>query len=149
MSELKDGILNVNGFFISKDTKPEDFKKLSERDVEIQVSRRGHTFVKMLRPIFGQGFVGYVNVNYSARGGSPSVTIRPMVVDSITKQEDRVKIALYSSRKWLKSMLDVEPTSESTTAVSYEFSWGEISAGCWEDREYGLMGGYITIEYEG
>lgn len=149
MSELKDGILNVNGFLLSKNTKPQDLEALSAADVKIEKSRKGDVFVQFLKPIFGTGFMGYVSVDFYIRKTYPEISIMPKVIDSITSSEDRAKIALFSSKKWLKSVIGVEPTTEDGMSILYKFDWGHILADCWQDRDYGLMGGGIGIKYEG
>lgn len=148
MTDLSKGIIELEGIKLSKNTSVDDFKNVNNPNVDIKVSKHGHTYVKFKTPIVAADIAMYVNVACYTDSNSPEFELRPSMPVSIVDRGcgERPKYCLALSKKWLKGMINDEP-NEDSESISYSYEWGSIVALVNKDRDYGLRGGEINIRF--
>lgn len=149
MTDLKNGIIDIGGFEFSPKTTLEEAKKYFGEGIRVVKLNSDITKSKFNSPIYLSKDKYISSFILDGEGNIVSITIFTVISDSITDSEERAMFSLNSSKEWLKSLLIDEPTSECRQSILYSFNWGYISARCQDDRDYGVVGGYIKIEYKG
>ena len=148
MTELKNGIIDINGLIISKETKLADFQNHPMVSKIHQTEKAAH--INISEPICVNGINAYIKVRLPISKQLPYVIeITPKLPPEL-KTNDTEQLArnlLQISKQWLKGMIDEPPTTEGTQSILYSYSWGIIDARLYMTRDYGLTGGIINIEY--
>lgn len=148
MMDLKNGILDVHGFLLTKDAKLSDFYDLPKEDVKIKTSRLGSIYIKFLHPLHSNGIDVTVEVSFYKRSESPKIVLWPAVPSELRgKYVDITKYRVEASKKWLKGLIDTEPTVSTSSSVYYEFEGVEYLSLARKDPHYGLVGGEIEVTF--
>lgn len=146
--DLKNGILDVHGFLLTKDAKLSDFYDLPKEDVKIKTSRLGSIYIKFLHPLHSNGIDVTVEVSFYKRSESPKIVLWPAVPPEVGTDYDEItKYKVEASKKWLKGLIDTEPTVSTSSSVYYEFEGVEYLSLARKDRHYGLVGGEIEMTF--
>ena len=148
MTDLTRGIIEIEGMTLSRNTKAVDFENISNPNIQVTVSKRGHTYVKFKNPIVAGNISVFVNVACYTDSPIPEFELRPAVPDEL--RGDPVEISKYkvsASKQWLKKMINGNPTTDCDTGTSYHFSDIHITSFAQEDIHYGLRGGEIKIRF--
>lgn len=148
MTDLSKGIIEIDGIILSRNTKPSDFSSVSSDIAKVAVSKRGHTYVNFLNPIQANGIDVFVEVNCYLDAEVPEIKLFPKVPAELKGKYDEIaRYKVATSKKWLKRMIDCEPTSESAESILFSFEWGYIRSATRDDVHYGLIGGEINLRY--
>lgn len=149
MTDLKNGILDVHGFLLTKDTKLSDFYDLPEEDVKIKTTERGNTYIDFIRPLHSNGIDVYVRISFYNSSTSPKIVLLPAVPSELSgKYVDITKYRVEASKKWLKGLIDTEPTVSTSSSVYYEFEEVEYLSLARKDNHYGLVGGELDVIFK-
>ena len=148
MMDLKNGILDVHGFLLTKDTKLSDFYGLPAEDVKIKTTERGNTYIDFIRPLHSNGIDVAVEIYFFKGSTSPKIVLWPAVPPEVGTDYDEItKYKVEASKKWLKGLIDTEPTVSTSSSVYYEFEGVEYLSLARKDRHYGLVGGEIEMTF--
>lgn len=148
MMDLKNGILDVHGFLLTKDTKLSDFYGLPAEDVKIKTTERGNTYIDFLHSLHSNGIDVTVEISFYKGSSSPKITLWPAVPSKLRgKYVDITKYRVEASKKWLKGLIDTEPTVSTSSSVYYEFEGVEYLSLARKDPHYGLVGGEIEVTF--
>lgn len=150
MTDLKNGIIDVDGFIITPKTTRSDFETLSQDKMKVEISKRGNKYYTLLTPVIAGGISMYIDPNFNSDGTLRSLELNPVIPSDMPQktQQDGVKNALECSKRWLKAVMDVTPTNDiADNCLSYSFSWGYVITAIYKDRDYGIRGGYTTIRF--
>lgn len=144
--DLKNGILDVHGFLLTKDAKLSDFYDLPKEDVKIKTSRLGSIYIKFLHPLHSNGIDVTVEVSFYKRSESPKIVLWPAVPSEIGSSCDKIaKYKVEASKKWLKGLIDTEPDFSSDSCIYYKFAVVKYYSSVIPDPHYGLIGGEIQV----
>ncbi len=148
MTDLSKGILDVGSITLSQNTTASDFDNVASSDIKVEVSKRGHTYVKFLKPLTVNAIDMYVEVACYSDSDTPEITLYPVVPPELNgKYEEVAKHKVEVSKRWLKGIIQDPPTSESCESILFSYDWGYIRSATREDIHYGLVGGEITIRF--
>lgn len=148
MTDLTKGIIEIEGMALSRNSQASDFNNLINPKINVQTSKRGHTYVKFSNPIITNDVAMYVTVAFYVDSDIPEIELLPSVPEELKGKYDEVaKYKLKASKRWLKGMIDGEPSSESIGSILYSYDWGYIRSATRDDIHYGLVGGEIGIKF--
>ena len=138
----------VEGITLSQNTKASDFANVVSPNIKVEVSKRGHTYVKFLKPVTANAIDMYVEVSCYSDSNIPEITLHPVIPPELNgKYEEVAKHKVEVSKRWLKGIIQDRPTSESRESILFSYDWGYIRSATREDIHYGLIGGEITIRF--
>lgn len=152
--DLKNGVFDLGGYPLTKDTTIDDIPEIEKYNVEVAESKRhpGEVFFVDSKQYISFGGVSMrTDVVLGKEDKAPTIRMYPIPDPNSKGGKDAVEScmwALEQSKKWLKAALfDVEPSEESDHHIYYAFSWGGIGAFCHEERVYGMTGGHIKVKF--
>ena len=120
MTDLSKGIIELEGIVLSRNTKASDFVELSNPNIKVTISKRGHTYVKFLKPLTANGVEMYVEVNCYKDSDTPEIVLFPNIPTELVGKFDEIaKYKIEASKKWLKSMVEATPTTDCEIGTSY------------------------------
>lgn len=140
MTDLKNGIIEIDGFVITPKTTKDNFEKLPKEKVKIVVSKRGNKYFTLLTPIIANGIPMYIEPDFAANGTLTGLTLKPTIPASMpyTDYHDSARNALECCKIWLKSFIDIPPTADNKHCIYYKFGIVDYYASILEDRDYGV-----------
>lgn len=150
MTDLTKGIIEINGFILTRDSKVSDFDSLTESDARILTSKRGNKYITFLQPINSNGVDCYVEVSFYTDSTTPDIKFFPSVPDELKGDpvaQSKYKVA--AAKQWLKGMLDEEPHTSNDSCVFYKFDDVDYFSSVSDDIHYGLVGGEINVTFHG
>lgn len=149
MTDLTKGIIEIEGMTLSRNTKASDFENINNPNIQVTISKRGHTYVKFKNPIVADGVPMFINVACYTDSDIPAISISPSIPDSVVDNGygERQYFALSESKKWLEAMIKELPRTSSASCVFYNFDSVDYYASLSNDREYGIVGGNIVVTY--
>lgn len=140
MIDLETGIMKIEGIVMTPDSKLEDFKKYDTNLVDIDVWGKGWGIVMIKKWIRSNGIDASVKFRIDENEDSRQLIIEP----TLTNQSGMR--LLDASKKWLKGMAHGS-YKETDNSIIGEYNWGSLIAHCVPDRDYGIVGGEIKIDY--
>lgn len=149
MTDLKNGIIEINGFtFTPKTTLDEMLQFFGENVRTLEVATG--TKVKFLKRYYLTEDLYSYAFNFDDKGRITTFSLIPVVPDSVVDHGygERAKHKLESSKKWLKEMIYIQPTTDCNEGISYHFKDCHISAFVQNDLHYGMLGGEITVYFD-
>lgn len=142
MIDLKTGLVRINGITIGGKTVLADFEKYKDDLVHINDRGDGRGIVRFLDKVYCNGIEAGVKLEINER-----LNLRRLVITPSLQEIEGMSL-LDASKLWLKGMAKGE-YNETDDAISGKYSWGYICAQYRKDRDYGLVGGDIIINFEG
>lgn len=150
MTDLKKGIIEIDGYVVSSASQASDFDDISPETAKREVSKRGHTYVRFLTPIVANEVAMYVNVAFYTDSQIPEIELRPSIPPELKgRYEEVAKYKLSVAKRWLKGMIASEPHASNNSCVFYKFDDVDYFSSISNDVHYGLVGGEISITYHG
>ena len=150
MTDLTKGIIEINGFTLTKNSKPSDFVNLSAEEAKVQVSKRGHTYIKFTKPMHSNGVDVFVEVAFYADSEVPEIKMWPSVPSELKGKYDEIAWhKLAAAKKWLKGMIAGTPHTSNDSCVFYKFDSVDYFSSINKDVHYGLVGGEIDVTFRG
>lgn len=147
MTDLTKGIIEIEEMVLSRNSQASDFNNLVNPNIDVQTSKRGHTYAKFLNPIIANDVAMHVEISLYADSDIPEIKLFPSVPAELKGKYDEVaKYKLKASKQFLKAVID-DKADEDAESICYSYKWGYIIALVSEDRDYGLRGGEITIRF--
>lgn len=148
MTDLTKGIIEIDGFVLTKDTKLSDFNILSDDVIKTQISKRGNTYIKFCKPINSNGIDAYADVSFYTNSTIPKIQFLVSVPSELHgKYEEIAKYKVEAAKKWLKGMIAETPTTDCEEGISFHFKDVSFSSFVHSDVHYGLIGGEIDVTF--
>lgn len=142
MIDITTGEMKLNGVVIRPDMGIEDFKRYPANQVTVRDRGNGRGIITLTQLVVSNGISARVKVWINGLTGSFRVTVLP----DLTGQNGMD--LLGASKAWIFGMIPESYFSKSTdSCLTAAFSWGSIVAQYLPDREYGVKGGDLQIEY--
>ena len=146
MTDLKNGIIEIDGFEFRPGVKDEDvliYFADKARVLELASGRK----VKFTKPFYLADDIYSYAFNFNQDGLLSHFSLIPEVPSYVIDHGygEQTKYKLEISKKWLKGMIDDSPASESDESILYSFAWGYIRSATRDDIHYGLVGGEIDV----
>jgi len=148
MTDLKNGIIKINGFVFRPETTKADVLNFFGNKVRViefpQIDK-----VKFLERFYITDNIYSYSFNFDKETGKISkIGLIPTVCKDITGNPIAVaESKLEQSKEWLKIFLPDEIASEDDESICYSYDWGYVIAMVHKDIHYGLLGGEIEIVY--
>lgn len=140
MIDLETGIMDIEGVVMTPDSKLEDFKKYDANLVGIDVWGKGWGIITIKKWIRSNGIDAGVKFRIDEGENSRQIIIEPTLIN-----QSGMKL-LDASKKWLKGMA-LGRYKETDNSIIGEYNWGSLIAHYVPDRDYGIVGGEIKIDY--
>lgn len=140
MIDLETGIMDIEGVVMTPDSKLEDFKKYDTNLVGIDVWGKGWGIITIKKWIRSNGIDAGVKFRIDEGENSRQIIIEPTLIN-----QSGMKL-LDASKKWLKGMA-LGSYKETDNSIIGEYNWGSLIAHYVPDRDYGIVGGEIKIDY--
>lgn len=140
MIDLKTGIAEIEGVVMCPDSKLKDFKKYDADLVDVDLWGEGWGIVMIKKWVRSNGVDASVKFQIDEGENSRQLIIEPTLIN-----QSGMKL-LDASKKWLKGMT-LGSYKETDNAIMGEYDWGYLIAHYVPDRDYGVIGGEIKIEY--
>lgn len=147
MTDLSKGIIEIDGFEVKPGTTLEEMKNFFGDKVRVLDLSTGPR-LKLQKPYYVAPNIYAYGFNFDQNNILRSFGFVPEVPEDLRGQYIEVaKYKVEASKKWLKGMIDEAPTSEGDENICYSYKWGYVIAQLYEDRDYGLRGGEIDVEF--
>ena len=140
MIDLETGIMDIEGVVMTPDSKLEDFKKYDANLVGIDVWGKGWGIITKKKWIRSNGIDASDKFRIDEGENSRQIIIEPTLIN-----QSGMKL-LDASKKWLKGMA-LGSYKETDNSIIGEYNWGSLIAHYVPDRDYGIVGGEIKIDY--
>lgn len=148
MTDLANGIIDVNGFELTRYTQLREFENLPKGVVNIQKSKRGNTYIKFLDPLHSNGVDVIVEVSFFSDSPDPEIKLFPKVPSEL--KGDYIAISQYklsSAKQWLAGVIKTPPDTSNSSCVFYRFGFVEYFSSVSRDLHYGMSGGEICVTF--
>ena len=151
MTDLSKGIIEIEGVVLSKNTCANDFINLNNPNIDVKISKRGHTYINFLNPIVFNDIAMFVKVACYTNSDVPEIKLFPSIPPSVVDHGygEIPKYKLDAAKQWLKGMINSEPKTSNDSCVFYKFDDVDYFSSISEDIHYGLIGGEINITFHG
>ena len=140
MIDLKTGIVEIEGVVMGPDSKLEDFKKYDTNLVDVDVWEKGWGIITIKKWIRSNGIDASVKFRIDEGENSRQIIIEPTLINQSGMN------LIDASKKWLKGMA-FGSYKETDNSFIGEYNWGSLIAHYIPDRDYGIVGGEIKIDY--
>lgn len=141
MIDLETGRIEINGVVIEPHFMMHDFEKYGKEKVDIHNRGNGRGIISILEFVNSNGIDAEVYIEINEKLDARRVIITPVLSDS------EEMTLLEASKLWLKGMANGNYI-ERPNSISGSYGWGYIAAQYRRDRDYGVIGGEIIIEYK-
>ncbi len=149
MDKLKNGIIEVDGIVLGKDTTLEDLQNIG---IDKATQRfHGNQYLELLfnKPIESDGVTFNISVRVSQKDDSKVILIDPRLNNTFKNLVDESRAKQEVCEEWLKRNMDVPPTRDTNGGIVYEFDWGDLYSASVEHINFGHMEGCIQLVYGG
>ena len=140
MIDLETGIMDIEGVVMTPDSKLEDFKKYDTNLVGIDVWGKDWGIITIKKWIRSNGIDASVKFRIDEGENSRQIIIEPTLINQSGMN------LIDASKKWLKGMA-IGSYKETDNSFIGEYNWGSLIAHYIPDRDYGIVGGKIKIDY--
>lgn len=141
MINLNTGVIELDGIVITPKSTLKDFKKYRKK-VDIDDMGNGRGTVGLVNSFSSNGINAEIEIDINEDRKYMYVYINPSI-------ENHPKLeTLEASKQWLKGIVIGEYTEDEDSLYG-TYDWGYIVAQYREDRDHGIVGGEITMKYEG
>ena len=148
MTDLSKGIIDIEGIILSRNTRASDFINITNPNIKVNISKRGHTYVTFLKPLCKNDIDMYIEVACYKDECIPEIVIYPAIPSELQgRYEDVAKYKLEASKQWLSTMIDAQPHTSNTSCIYYKFDLVDYYSAIREDLHYGLLGGEIQVSF--
>ena len=147
MNKLKDGIVEVSGLVLDKDTTITDLQNIG---IDKAVQRfHGNLYLEVLfnEPVESDGVTFNVIVRAASKDNSKVIMLDPKLNVPLRNIVDESREKQEICEQWLKRNMDVPPTRDTDDGIFYDFDWGHIYSAAAEHINFGHIRGCIQMIY--
>lgn len=148
MTDLTKGIIEINGFTFKPGTKIDDVLAFFGDKVRVLELSTGPR-VKLAKPFYITDGIYAYNFDFSSNGKLQRFGLCPVAPPELDgKYNEIARYALTTSKRWLKSTIKENPTTDCEEGISYHIEGVHISAFVRTDVHYGLVGGEVVVRFD-
>ncbi len=147
MTDLTKGIIEIQGFTITPDTTMDEMLVFFGDKVRVSNLSTGPK-IKFLTPFYLTENIYSYAFNFTDSGKIKNFSLIPVSPTELTDAVGIAKYKLSIAKEWLDKTIGSPPNTTNDMCVSYSFAPNcHVGAQCYKDRDYGLVGGEISIIY--
>ena len=147
MERIKEGIVEVDGIVLDKDT---SYKDLETMDIDKAVVRdHPHGYLEAIfnHPVTSDGIDFQVSVRIRRVGGAKVILLDPKIKKPVHGKLDVSREKQEICEEWLKRNMGIEPTRDTDDGINYDFEWGSIYSTAAGHINFGHLDGCIHLAF--